>query len=64
MKFRDMKTGDRFEAWGDQIANYNFPKACIFEKIGEDTAVEILGEEGNRRGIQCLVDGRDEYRKI
>lgn len=52
-----MPLGQRFYAWGDQFF-YDYPKACIFEKDGENTAVEINNEV---RGCWVLVDKNDTF---
>ena len=56
-----MEVGDIFEAWGDQVANYDYPKDCYFEKIDSQTAVEILNLHTGEEGIKVLIDPNDNF---
>lgn len=43
IKFRDLKIGDKFEVYGDECINYDYPKICVCVKEDEWTAQEIGG---------------------
>jgi hypothetical protein len=58
IKFKDALMGTLFEDYGDMISNYDYPKICLFKKIGPYTVVEI---ENGKETMQCLID---ENRKI
>lgn len=62
MKFKNMEVGDCFLAWGDRIANYDYPKDCFFEKINDTSATEILDFFGEQtHGISVLVDPEEDF---
>jgi len=41
--FKSLLIGDKFECYGDQFINYDFPKLCICIKTGIDSAQELDG---------------------
>ena len=43
VKFKDLKIGDKFEVWGDQHLNYNYPVLCVCIKVDETTGQELDG---------------------
>jgi hypothetical protein len=47
-KFRDLKIGEKFEVYGDECLNYEYPKICVCVKEDESTGKEI---DGIRFGI-------------
>lgn len=53
IKFSELKTGDKFECYGDTFINYNYPKICKCVKIGETEAEEI-------GGVRFQVNPNDE----
>lgn len=48
IKFSDLKIGDKFFVWGDQMINYNYPVWCKCIKVSETIGEEI---DGVRFGI-------------
>jgi len=56
-KFKDLPIGYIFEAYGDEISNYDYPKDCIFVKTEEGVATEI--DDNGKLGQHNLVE--DSY---
>lgn len=55
-KFKDLSIGDKFEVYGDEHLNYNFPKICLCKKISDDTGEEI---EAVDLGNKFLMNSTD-----
>lgn len=41
VKFKDLKVGDKFFCWGDQLINYDSPVWCECIKESDWTSLEV-----------------------
>lgn len=62
MLFKNMKIGQLFYCYGDEVLNYDYPKICLMLKRDEKSATELDDHWENQCfGCSTLMDEKDKF---